>query len=267
VRELDLDGARALLLTGEDYAILTEADFGAPGLQATEVLGPFVPLHACGPLLTVHDARMQPHLGIGHHPHRFNERLFYILEGAMDHDDALNGIRGRMERGDLGRLTEGRRGMLHQEWNHGDSPARAFILVYETEPVPERASFAVLRDAEAPRYEEAPGVQSKELVGPRARFTLHGDIRLYLDSALDEGAALEQTLAPGEGALLYPLEGELALAPDGPPLVAGECLLLVPGPGERRLRTVARRRSRLLRAVFGPGRGLVLGRPLPRPGG
>ena len=36
-------------------------------------------------------------LGIGHHPHRFNERLFYIERGQLDHDDALNDIQGHMD--------------------------------------------------------------------------------------------------------------------------------------------------------------------------
>ncbi|HXG41675.1 MAG TPA: pirin family protein [Dehalococcoidia bacterium] len=265
MRELRVDGAPALLVSPEDCAVLTEADFGAPGLTAVEFLGPFVRLHACGPLLTVHDALMQPHLGIGHHPHRSNERLFYILQGAMDHDDALNGIRGHMGTGDLGRLTEGQRGMLHSEWNHGEVPARAFILVYETAPVPERASFAVLRDADAPRYQEAPGVHSKELVGPRARFPIHGDIRLYVDSRLEEGATLEQPLAEGEGALLAPLEGEVALEGGEAHLSTGHCLLVVPSAGRRRLALRASSPARLLRAVYGPGRGLVLGRPWPRP--
>ncbi len=265
MRELEVDGARALLVLPEDCAVLTEADFGAPGLTAVEFLGPFVTLHACGPLLTVHDALMEAHLGIGHHPHRFNERLFYILQGAMDHDDALNGIRGHMATGDLGRLTEGQQGMLHSEWNHGDTPARAFILVYETAPVPERASFAVLRDADAPRYQEAPGVRSKELVGPRARFPVHGDIRLYVDSWLDEGATLEQPLEDGEGALLAPLEGELALGTGEAVLSPGCCLLVVPSRGRRHVFLRARSPARLLRAVYGPGRGLVLGRPWPRP--
>jgi len=265
MRRLELEGAAALLIAPEDCAVLTEADFGAPGLRATEFLGPFVSLQACGPLLTVHDALMEPHLGIGHHPHRFHERLFYILAGAMDHDDALNGIRGHMGTGDLGRLSEGRRGMLHSEWNHGPVPARAFILVYETEPLPEDASFAVLRDADAPRYQEGPGVHSKELVGPRSPLTVHGDIRLYVDSSLDEGAELEQPLQEGEGALLAPLQGELTVGPGQVGLAPGCCLLLAPSRGRRRLVVRAVTSARLLRAVHGPGRGLVFGRPLPRP--
>ena len=140
------------------------------GISATEIIGPFVPVKAAGPLIMVHDGLIEPHMGIGHHPHRYNERLFYILEGALSHDDSLNGITGEMPTGGLGRLTEGRRGMLHKEWNDTDVQTRAFILVYETDPIPETASFHLLADADAPRYEAAPGVTTKELVGPRANF-------------------------------------------------------------------------------------------------
>jgi len=249
-----------LLLTSDDYVVLGEADFGAPGLTATEIIGPFVPLQACGPLIMVHDALVEPQLGIGHHPHRFNERLFYILEGSLNHDDSLNGIKGFMGRGDVARLTEGMTGMLHKEWNNGGERTHAFILVYETRPVPERASFAALRDAEAPRYEEAPGVQTKELVGPRAGLEVHGDIRFFADSAVEAGATLGVDLAEGEGALLYPLEGELR-TDDGLTLRSGNALILPPSDARRRIALSARSAARVLRVEHGPGRGLMTGKP------
>jgi hypothetical protein len=51
-------------------------------------------VQASGPLITVHDSVVEAGLGIGHHPHRYNERLFFIERGELDHDDALNGITG-----------------------------------------------------------------------------------------------------------------------------------------------------------------------------
>jgi redox-sensitive bicupin YhaK (pirin superfamily) len=251
------------LLSRDDYVVLGESDFGSPGLTATEIIGPFVPLQASGPLIMVHDAFVDAHKGIGHHPHRYNERLFYILEGALSHDDSLNGITGYMGKGDIARLTEGLSGMLHKEWNDSGEDTHAFILVYETSPVPERASFAALRDGEAPRYEEAPGVYTKELVGPRARLDLNGDIRFFADSAFEAGSQITLELAAGEGALLFPLEGELAAGEDTA-LVPGNTLVLPPADETRRLPLTARTASRLLRAVHGPGRGLLTGRPRPR---
>ena len=252
------------LLSPHDYVVLGESDFGSPGLTATEIIGPFVPLQASGPLIMVHDAIVEANFGIGHHPHRYNERLFYILEGSLSHDDALNQITGFMGKGDIARLTEGETGMLHKEWNDTGERTHAFILVYETRPVPERASFAALRDGDAPRYEEAPGVTTKELVGPRADLPVNGDIRFFGDSQLSAGSELALELTEGEGALLYPLEGKLATG-EGIEMRPGNTLIIPPADGARRITVSALSDARLLRTVHGPGRGLVTDRPpLPR---
>jgi redox-sensitive bicupin YhaK (pirin superfamily) len=248
--------ANAIVLKPSDYAVLDEDDFGVPGLVAHEWVGPFVDVQAVGPLIMVHDGVFDPHKGIGHHPHRFNERLFYILEGAVDHDDALNGITGHMGTGDLGQLTEGARGMLHQEWNNTDGRARAFILVYGTEPIPPRAAFAALRDAEAPRYEPAPGVRTKELVGPKAGLNPHGDVRLFTDDTLEPGAELRLDLGDGEGGLLFAVEGEVAVEEES--LRAEAMALFPPAPEERAVKVASSKGARVLRAVYGSGHGLVL---------
>lgn len=243
-------------LTKDNYALLDEDDFGVPGLIAHEIIGPFVNIRASGPLIMVHDGVFEPRHGIGHHPHRYNERLFYILEGAVDHDDAQNGISGHMATGDMGRLTEGLTGMLHKEWNNTDGRTRAFILVYETDPTPEQASFFPLRDADAPRYDEAPGVVTKELVGPNVNFPLHGDIRLFTDSTMSAGSTLEVKIEAGEGALIYPLEGNVEVL-DGPKLLADETALVPPTQHEHTLTVRAATDARVLRAVHGPGRGFI----------
>ncbi|HEX2266901.1 MAG TPA: pirin family protein [Actinomycetota bacterium] len=253
-------GAEALLLEPDDYTILTEEDFGSPGVQAREMIGSFVRVQASGPLLAVHDSTWQPQLGVGHHPHRYNERLFYILEGEVDHDDSLNHITGHMGTGDLGRLTEGRGGMWHSEWNNTDGRARAFILVYPTDPMPARASFAALRDGDAPRYDEGHGVTSKELVGPRSPLQIHGDIRLFADSEMTTGAEMETRVANGEGMLLTPLEGDVVV--EGARLPAKHALVIAPGDQPRTFRVVAGSETRVLRVVHGPGEGLVLGEPM-----
>jgi redox-sensitive bicupin YhaK (pirin superfamily) len=246
-----------ILLSPEDYAVLDEDDFGVPGLVAHEIIGPFVGLRGLGPLIMVHDGVFEPHHGIGHHPHRFNERLFYILEGAVDHDDALNGITGHMGTGDLGRLTEGMRGMLHKEWNNTDGRARAFILVYETNPTPPQASFEALRDLDAPRYEETPGVTTKELVGPAAPLSINGDVRLFADSRLDPGGELSVELAPDEGGLLFPVEGQLEVWNESrESLPVGHTAVLPPTDASRSVRVRAEGGGRVLRVVHGPGRGL-----------
>ncbi|HSJ49806.1 MAG TPA: pirin family protein [Actinomycetota bacterium] len=246
----------AIVLTQADVKVLGEDDFGVPGLVAHEWLGPFVDLQAVGPLIMVHDGVFDPHKGITHHPHRFNERLFYILEGVVEHDDALNAIQGRMETGDLGRLTEGARGMYHKEWNVTDGRARAFILVYGCDPVPPRASFRVLRDSDAPRYHEAEGVRTKEMVGPKAEFPLHGDVRWFTDSWVDAGADVLLELGEGEGGLIFPVEGEVAV--DGERLDPEAMAVFPPSLDPRSPRILSPEGARILRVVFGLGDGLFV---------
>jgi len=245
-----------IVLSPADYATLDEDDFGVPGLVAHEVIGPFVRVQALGPLIMVHDGRFEPRHGIGHHPHRFNERLFYILEGAVDHDDALNGIQGHMGAGDMGRLTEGHRGMLHKEWNNTDGPARAFILVYTTEPVPPQASFELLADADAARYEEGSGTRTKELVGPRVKFPIHGDVRLFADTEVEPGAEVTLEVGREETAMLFTLEGEVEAA--GEKLGVEHALLVPPSEDPRSIEVRAITAARVLRVATGPGHGLVV---------
>jgi redox-sensitive bicupin YhaK (pirin superfamily) len=248
------------ILPPEDHAALGESEFGMPGLLAVEAIGPFVEVQASGPLITVHDSIVSARMGIGHHPHRFNERLFYIEQGQLDHDDALNHITGHMDTGDVGQFTEGRRGMMHSEWNHGDVDTRAYILVYSTDPVPPQAAFNVLRDAEAPWYEEAAGVRTKELVGPRSPLTVNGDIRLFTDSQFDPGAIFTIDLAAGEGGLASVRDGAVRIE-DHAELHPGATLLVPPADEPRSVRLRADRPTRLVLVVHGPGHGLVRGSP------
>ncbi len=256
-----------VILNPEDHVVLGESDFGMPGLTAAEAIGPFVPIQASGPLITVHDSVITAGMGIGHHPHRFNERLFYIEEGQLDHDDALNGITGHMDTGDVGQFTEGRRGMMHSEWNHGDIDTRAYILVYSTDPVPPQASFNVLKDEQAPRYEEGPAAETKELVGPRSPLRIHGDIRLFTDTRLEAGSVLNVRLGPGEGGLVSVRQGAVRIEGDEAELVPGATIMLPPAEESRTLRLTASAPSRLVRVIHGPGHGLVRGTPMARRGG
>ncbi|MBW3578102.1 MAG: pirin family protein [Actinobacteria bacterium] len=252
-------------VTPDDVHVIGPDDFGAAGLWARESVGPFAEVEALGMLVTVHDSRFDPHSGIGHHPHRGMERLFYILEGSVDHDDALNNIQGHMGTGDLGILTEGRRGMLHSEWNNGDEAARAYILVYPTDPTPPTADFAAIRAAETTTVRPAEGVTTKVVVdGGDER--LHGDLRRFTDSRLQPGATCTFDLAPDEAALTFAVEGVVHLHDAHVELHDGHTLLAPPNGQPRRLTLVARDHSRVLHAVTGPGDGRPTDRPRGRGG-
>jgi redox-sensitive bicupin YhaK (pirin superfamily) len=250
-----------VILHPKDHAILGETEFGTPGLRAIESIGPFTEIQAVGPLITVHDSTVDPHLGIGHHPHRFNERLFYIERGQLDHDDSRNNIQGHMAEGDVGQFTEGKGGMIHSEWNNGSIPTQAYILVYSTEPVPEETSFHVLKDRDAPRYEEESGVQTKELVGSQSPLQVNGDIRLFTDSMLEDGSELELPLKAGEGALVSVREGRVRLGSQGETLDAGSSLIVPPASEHDVPVLQSDGPSRVVRVVFGTGHGFVRDTP------
>ncbi len=244
-----------LILSLADHAVLGEAEFGAPGLVAVESIGPFARVWACGPLITVHDSVISAGLGIGHHPHRYNERLFYTERGTYDHDDSLNGISGHVPEGALARFTEGRRGMIHQEWNHGEVDAEIYILVASTDPIPAQTSFEVLPRDAMPSYPEAVGVATREMVGPRSPLPVHSDVRLFSDTTLQPGSALEWAIGDEEGGLLSVREGEITL--NGHALGRRFTALVPPGWG-RTLAVGTGPGARVIRATFGPGHGLVM---------
>lgn len=247
-------------LTPDDYHVIRPEDFNAPGLQARESIGPFVDVEALGPLVTVHDSTFEADRGIGHHPHRGMERLFYILEGTVDHDDALNHITGHMGTGDLGILTEGRRGMIHSEWNHSDGRARAYIFVYPTDPTPATASFDAIRDDDSAREDPAPGVVAKRVV-ERGSGRLRGDLRVLTDSTVEEGAAFDVELDAGEAALIFVVEGAVEVRRGDGEVATKDVgrdhtVLVPPTDAQCQLRVVAREPARVLHAVTGPGFGL-----------
>jgi redox-sensitive bicupin YhaK (pirin superfamily) len=258
--------APELTVIGADqFYRVGEAEFGTPGLVAIESAGPFVRVKQIGPFVTIHDSVFDPGFGIGHHPHRYHERLFYILEGRVEHDDALNGIRGAMDTLDLGRLTEGVRGMYHQEWN-GASPgqrSRAFILVYRPDAVPEIpiASFEVLRAADRPRYADG-DAETTELIGWQSGFQVNlSTFRRYLDTSLPAGGSFDEVLADDEAAYFHPLAGALRLTGDdgrslgelsaeGSPFAEGPGSVgVVAGPGQIRFKASGTD-ARVLRAAY-----------------
>lgn len=234
MRTMITDADRDLqVVTADHFHRLGPESFGMPGLIAVESVGPYVELMQLGPFITIHDSIIEKGLGIGHHPHRFNERLFYILAGQIRHDDSMNGITGEMNTGDLARLTEGEMGMLHQEWNgRDDVDAHAFILVYpiDTDPPIQRAAFDALRAEDRVRVNEADGVETLQLIGGRSTYTVHNPrLRTFFDTTLAEGAAGEHEMAANEGLILYPLSGSVRL-PEAEATLSGASEVRSEGP-------------------------------------
>lgn len=245
----------AIILSPDQHFTLGAEQFGMKGLIAVESIGPFTDIQACGPLITVHDSIIYAGQGIGHHPHRFNERLFYLEQGTFDHDDALNNIKGHIPEGAMARFTEGQRGMIHKEWNNGDVDAHIFILVATTDPVPEDTSFEVLKREDMPEVDEASGVRTRYMVGGNAPLPIYSDIHTFSDSSFEANAKLTWRVEADEGALLSVRSGEIQL--DGEEIGERHTVLLPPQDSSRDIAVASSSPSRIIRATFGKGLGLV----------
>jgi hypothetical protein len=94
-------------------------------------------------------------------------------------------------------------------------------------------------------------------VGTRSPLRVNGDIRLFTDSHLDAGAALTLDLAAGEGGLLSVREGSVRIEGTGDTLLSGTTVIIPPATEPGMLTIEAVEPSRIIRAVYGPGYGLV----------
>jgi len=107
-----------------------------------------------------------------------------------------------------------------------------------------------------PIYAEGAGAVTREMVGSHSPLPVFSDIRLFTDTTLPAGAAVDWLLGEGEGGLLSVREGRITRA--GRPLGRRYTALVPPGPS-RTVTLSSGPGARVIRANFGPGHGLVLG--------
>ena len=246
---------RRVVRAGERI-IIGPQDFGAPGLVAREPIGPTAPVRHVGAVFMLHDSVIEAGLGIGHHPHQGNERLFYILSGGLHHDDALNHITADASAGDLAVFTEGRRGMIHAESNPARDDARIWIIVAPTDPLPPTASVRVLGSNDAGRSRPDDGISVKELVGAGSPAEVHSDVRWMADLRIRDDATFVRELADDEAVVVQPIRGRADAMDEV--LDTDDLLAVGPGDAARALRiTGAGEPTRVLALVTGPGLGFA----------
>lgn len=241
-----------------DQHVVTPEAFGVDGLSAHESVGPFTDVRAVGPVLAVHDARMEAGAGIGHHPHQRNERLFYVLSGALHHADALNGRTADAATGDLAIFTEGRRGMIHAESNPSRDDGRQWILVLATDPVPDRGDLQIVDADSAGRQRPGDGMSLKVLVGEGSSARPVADVRLLGDLRIRDDATWRRPLGDDEAVLVQPIRGRAQVM--GERLDLDDVLVVGPDDPDRTLEVTGDGEpARVLVAVTGPGYGLAIG--------
>jgi redox-sensitive bicupin YhaK (pirin superfamily) len=191
-----------------------------------------------GTLRVFNDDTLRPGVAWPMHPHRDIEGLTYVVEGAFEHRDS-KGNGGVLAAGSVQRATLGS-GMMHSEMNHSKTEPMRFIQMWimprerGLAPSVEQKSFTledrtnVLLPAVSPDGAGGVGV------------SVHQDAWIYL-SRLEEGKSVEHEFAPGFGAYLFLIEGEVSL--NGERLTSGDAALI---GDEKRLAIEALQPSELI---------------------
>jgi quercetin 2,3-dioxygenase len=204
--------------------------------------------------------------GFPEHPHRGFETVTYMLDGRMRHRDN-HGNEGLLVPGSVQWMTAGS-GLVHSEMPEQQEGRMRGFQLWVNLPAAQKMS--------EPRYQEfapermpivypAEGVAVKVIAGEIANSdgaTVRGPIvqpatdPLYLDMALERGAAWALDLPQGHNAFVYVYEGGISIGQSEGARQVETHELGVLGGGK----TVS------LRAVSGPARLiLVAGRPLGEP--
>ncbi len=174
-----------------------------------------------GSLRVFNDDRLVPGAVWPMHPHRDIEGLTYVVEGTFEHSDSM-GNGGVLAAGSVQRATLGS-GMMHSEMNHSKTEPMRFIQMWimprerGLTPSVEQKSFTledrtnVLLPAVSPDGADGVGV------------SVHQDAWVYL-SRLEQAKSVEHEFAPGFGAYLFLIEGEVSL--NGERLTSGDAALI-----------------------------------------
>ena len=202
--------------------------------------------------------------GFPSHPHRGFETVTYLLAGRMRHKDNA-GNEGVIEPGGVQWMTAGR-GIVHSEMpEQEDGLLRGFQLWVN---LPAWAKMT------QPGYQEYPpsgvplekrenGIQVRVVAGTTGEGT-RGAVRndwvkpTYLDVTLPPGEAFEQAVGAADNAVLFVVEGDLAVGDAAGRL--GPRRLGILGPGDT-IRVASERGARFLLIAAQP-----LGEPVARGG-
>jgi redox-sensitive bicupin YhaK (pirin superfamily) len=158
-------------------------------------------------LRVINEDRIDPASGFPTHPHRDMEIISYVVEGALAHRDTT-GADGVIRPGDIQAMSAGT-GVRHSEYNDLVDSKTRFLQIWI---IPDKSGHK-------PRYGQIaiPDAEKKNalrlLVGPEERegsLRINQDARIY-GSLLDAGNSVSHQLAPGRGAWVQVVDGEIDL--------------------------------------------------------
>jgi redox-sensitive bicupin YhaK (pirin superfamily) len=226
------------------------------GTPQLDMLDPFLMLDEFG------TDRAEDYIaGFPEHPHRGFETVTYMLDGRMRHRDN-HGNEGLLVSGGVQWMTAGR-GLVHSEMPEQESGRMRGFQLWINLPAKDKMAEPMYQEFDPGRI---PAAQPRDGVSVKVIAGKVGDVAgpisqpatdpVYLDIALDAGAAWEYELPEGHNAFVYAYEGAATVGEgdDGRALETRELAVLGGGP-----RLALRAGAQGLRAI------LLAGRPLREP--
>lgn len=167
------------------------------------------------PFLMLDHFTIKPGAGFPDHPHRGQETITYLLEGAVDHED-FAGNAGTIEKGDLQFMTAGR-GIMHAEMPAQNPDGSANVGMQLWVDLPEKLKkceprYRDLRASEIPNIDVDDGkVHIKVISGQSHGVDSVKELAYtpvwYFDIEIQPGGKVTQDLPEGWNAFAYTLSG------------------------------------------------------------
>lgn len=174
-------------------------------------------LRNLSPFLLLDHFSVVPGAGFPDHPHRGQETITYLFEGAVDHED-FAGNKGTIYAGDLQFMTAGK-GIIHAEMPHDDGQGSTNIGIQLWVDLPKElkytdARYRDLRSGEIPIYNSVDGKISIKVISGQAGGVDSPKELAYtpvwlLDATIQPGGTFEQRLPTGWNAFAYSLNGSV----------------------------------------------------------
>jgi quercetin 2,3-dioxygenase len=160
-----------------------------------------------GTMRVFNDDRLVPGAVWPMHPHRDIEGLTYVVEGLFRHEDDVGGAPGPLPAGSVQRMTLGR-GAYHSEQNASETEPMRFIQIWI---IPAERGLPPGVEQKVFTTEDRTDTLLKAISGDDGDAVLvHQDAHVFV-SRMNAGRSVEHPLAPGRGAYLYVIEGDVGM--------------------------------------------------------
>ena len=167
------------------------------------------------PFLMLDHFTSSPGAGFPDHPHRGQETITYVLQGAVDHED-FAGNKGTIETGDLQFMTAGK-GIMHAEMPRQNADGSPNVGMQLWVDLPEKLKaceprYRDLRAKEIPTIEVHNGKATIKIISGQSHGTDSVQELAYtpvwiFDVTIKPGGKVTQPLPVGWNAFAYTLKG------------------------------------------------------------